>query len=364
MQGMEELIRAWDGEFVATAYDAPTGTWLFIAIHDRTLGMALGGCRLSRYPTPADGLRDAMRLARGMTSKWASIDFPFGGGKCVLATPGPLDAASRERVLLRLGDLIQSLGGIYGTGVDLGTSSEDMAVVGRRTRWVFGKPADQGGRGDPGPWTARGVHAGMRAACLHAFGEADLAGRTILLQGVGGVGGPLARRLAEEGATLLLSDAFPERAASLARELDAQVIPPERVYTVECDVFAPCAIGGVLNERSVGQLGCRVVAGSANNQLERDADADLLHARGILYAPDFVINAGGAIAHGSLEVLGWTEDEAAQRIDGIGDTIAEILTEAAKRNESPLHEAIRRAQRNLEQRRREPQRREAALQPV
>jgi len=347
MPSIEELIRTWDGEFVISAFDAPSGAWIFIAIHDRTLGMALGGCRLSIYPTPGDGLRDAMRLSQGMTFKWAAIDFPFGGGKTVLAAARPLSPAAREDLLLRLGDMIESLNGLYGVGVDLGTTPDDMSVIGRRTRWVFGQPSANG-RGDPGPYTAMGVHAGIRAACKHVFGAPTVAGATVLLQGVGGVGRPLARRLAADGAALLLSDALPDRANALASELSARVVPPERVYGTDCDIFAPCAIGGVLNERSIEQLRCRIVAGSANNQLEKDSSAERLHERGILYAPDFVINAGGAIAHSSLEVLGWTEAQAAERVERIYDTLAEILLEAARADESPLHEAVRRADRNLE----------------
>lgn len=347
MQGMEDRFRGWDGEFVVTRYDAATGTWIFIAIHDRTLGMAAGGCRMSVYGTPADGLRDAMRLAQGMTYKWAAIDFPFGGGKTVLAVPRMLEGAEREQLLLRLGELIQTLAGGYGVGVDLGTGPEDMAVIARRTRWVFGRPSAQGGTGDPGPWTALGVRAGIRAACRHVFGSAAVRGRSILVQGVGGVGAPLARSLAADGAELLLVDAIPARAEALAAEIGAEVVAPEQAYTRECDVFAPCAIGAIVNERSIGRFRCRIVAGSANNQLERDSDAALLHKRGILYAPDFVINAGGAIAHGSLEVLGWTERRVRERIEGIYDTLDEIFAEAETRTESPLDGATRRAVRIL-----------------
>ena len=344
---MENLIREWDGESVTVRYDRPTNSWIFIAVHDRTLGMAMGGCRMNIYKSPRDGLRDALRLSQGMTLKWAAIDFPFGGGKAVLATPRPLDGESRAGLLLRFGDLVEALGGSYGTGVDLGTSPQDMDVVGLRTQRVFGRSPEHGGSGDPGPWTALGVYSGMLAACEHVFGEGSVAGRTILLQGVGGVGRPLARRLGEEGAQLILTDAIPARAQALAEELNARTVAPEAAYDTECDVFAPCAIGGILNERSIPRLRCRIVGGSANNQLERDADAALLHGRGILYAPDFVINAGGAIAHGALEVLRWTPERAAERVRRIHETVAEILNEAHSRGEPPLDEAIRRAQRVL-----------------
>jgi leucine dehydrogenase len=344
---MESLIREWDGESVAVHYDRPTDAWIFIAVHDRTLGMAMGGCRLNIYPSPRDGLRDALRLSKGMTLKWAAIDFPFGGGKAVLALPRPIDHAAREGLLVRFGELVDMLGGAYGTGVDLGTTPEDMDIVGRRTERVFGRTAAQGGAGDPGPWTALGVYSGLLAACEHVWGNASVDGRSVLVQGVGGVGSPLARRLREGGARLIFTDALPARAQALADELGADVIAPESAYETECDVFAPCAIGGILNERSIPKLRCRIVGGSANNQLERDADANLLHQRGILYAPDFVINAGGAIAHGALEVLRWTPEKASDRVRRIYDTLGEVLAESKRRNESPLHEAIRRAERVL-----------------
>jgi leucine dehydrogenase len=178
---------------------------------------------------------------------------------------------------------------------------------------------------------------------------------------VGGVGGPLARLLIADGARLLITDALPERARRFAHELTARVVPPEDAYSTECDVFAPCAIGGILNERSIATLRCRVAAGSANNQLEQDSDAQLLHERGIVYVPDFVINAGGAIAHSALEVLGWTEEQSEARIERIGDTVDEILGEAERRGESPLLEAIRRADRILADARAARQREESLL---
>jgi leucine dehydrogenase len=275
------------------------------------------------------------------------VELPFGGGKSVIAPTHPLDGEQREQLLLRFGELLHSLGGLYGTGIDLGTTPADMNVIGRRAEWVFGRTLDQGGSGDPGPWTAEGVHAGLRAACEHVFGSASPAGRAVLVQGIGGVGGPLARRLAADGARVMISDALPARTTALAAEIGADIVKPEAVYSMPCDVFAPCAIGGILNQRSIAKLQCRVVAGSANNQLERDADADLLHERGILYVPDFVINAGGAIAHASLEVLRWTENETTERVRRIRDTVADILEKAAGAGESPLHEAIRRAERVL-----------------
>lgn len=345
---MEKLIREWDGECVVARYDAPSDCWIFIAIHDRTLGMALGGCRFKIYGDPREGLREALSLGRAMTYKWAAVELPFGGGKAVIAPRVPLEEAQRRDLLLRFGDLLHSLGGLFGTGVGLGTSPADMNLIGERAEWVFGRTAEHGGSGDPGPWTALGVQAGIQAAARHVFGSADLADRTILVQGVGSVGEPLARLLAAEGASLLIADAIPTRAETLAAELGGRVVPPQAVYGTRCDIFAPCAIGGVLNERSIPHLDCRIVAGSANNQLERDEDADALHAARVVYVPDFVMNAGGAIAQASLEVLRLDADETTQRVERIGTLVGEILASADEAGESPRYEAERRAQRVLE----------------
>jgi leucine dehydrogenase len=343
MAALQQQIESWGGECVVVRHDAPTGTWIFIAVHDRTLGMAMGGCRMRVYPTPADGLRDAQRLAAGMTLKWAGIEFPLGGGKAVLATPGTLRGADREGLLLRFGDLVEGLGGMYGTGVDLGTTPADMEVVGRRTSRVAGRPPEAGGAGDPGPWTALGVFEGMKVAAAHALGSDDLAGRTVLVQGVGGVGGPLADLVGEAGATVLVADREADRARTVAARVGGQAVAVDEAYDADCDIFAPCAVGGVINASTVPRLRCRIVAGSANNQLESDEDAVSLAERGILYVPDFIINAGGAVAHGILEFLHWGAEEVEPRVRRIGSTVEEILREAAGRD--PLAVAVDRAKR-------------------
>lgn len=348
MATLQERIQAWDGECVVTRFDRPTGTWVFIAVHDRTLGMAMGGCRMKTYPTPADGLLDAQRLAAGMTLKWAGIEFPLGGGKAVLATPGPLSGHDREGLLLRFGGLVEGLGGMYGTGVDLGTTPDDMSVVGRRTARVAGRRTADGGAGDPGPWTAMGVFEGMGAAAEAAFGAPELDGRTVVVQGTGGVGRPLARLLAEAGARVLVCDALPDRARAVAEEVGAEWINADAAYETECDVFAPCAVGAVLNPETVPRLRCRVVAGSANNQLESEADADRLAERGILYVPDFIINAGGAVAHGILEFLDWPDAEVEPRVRRIGETVAAVLDRADTDGTTPLAAAVERARSVIE----------------
>ena len=347
---MQSLIQEWSGECVVSTFDHETRTWIFIAIHDTTLGPAMGGCRMTSYPSPAEGLRDAMRLAEGMTYKWAAIGFDLGGGKSVLAVPAPLDGTVRRGLLLRYGRLVASLRGAYALGPDLGTTPEDMAVIGTVTDHVHGYDRSTGQALDPGPYTALGTFSGMRAALAHAFGSADFAGRTVLIQGVGDVGIPLARLCHEAGATLLLSDAVSTRASRIAEALGARTVPADEVYITPCDVYAPCAVGGTLNARSVPLLACRVVAGCANNQLAQPDDADRLHARGILYAPDYVINAGGATALPLLGI-GHPDDEVRARIRGSEARLTGIFKEAITRNESPHHAAQRMVDRILQARR-------------
>ncbi|MEM1180423.1 MAG: Glu/Leu/Phe/Val dehydrogenase dimerization domain-containing protein [Acidobacteriota bacterium] len=290
------LIDAWPGNGVFVHRDGPTGTWIFIALHSSALGMPLGGSRMKSYPGLTDAVTDAMRLAAGMTAKWAGLDMPFGGAKAVLAVERPLEGDERRDFFLRYGALIESLRGAYATGADLGTGPDDMATIAERTEYVFGVDRDTGEPTDPGPFTARGVFEGIRSGVAHAFDGADLEGRSVLIQGLGGVGGPLAHLLRDAGAELLLTDLDGDRAGSLAEELGGRAVPSDGALAERCDVFAPCATGGVLNAESIPRLGCRLVAGSANNQLAVDDDATRLHERGILYVPDYIINAGGAMA--------------------------------------------------------------------
>lgn len=346
---MRTLIERWSGESVLTSYDQPTGTWIFIAIHDTTLGPAMGGCRMKPYDSPDEALQDAMRLAEGMTHKWAVIGFDYGGGKSVLAIPRDLNGEDRTGLLRRFGRLLESLRGSYWTGEDLGTTPEDMAVVGSVSRYVHGTQTGGERALDPGPFTALGVFVGMRAAVRHVMGE-GLAGCSVLIQGAGDVGAPLGLLLHEAGARVHVSDVNAERARSLGHAVEGEVIAPERAYETACDIFAPCAVGAILNRQTIPTLDCRIVAGSANNQLADNADAERLRERGILYAPDYVINAGGAIA---LPMFGQGHDAEAvrQRICKIEGTLEEIFTEAKERGESPLQASHRRVQRILAARR-------------
>lgn len=341
------VIADWPGQAVVVRHDRPTGTWVFIALHDATLGQPTGGTRIKIYPTPADGLRDALRLAEGMTYKWAALSFDRGGGKAVLAIPRELSGDERSGLLHRYGLLVESLSGAFATGEDLGTTPDDMAFISRYTRWIAGSDREQGTAEDPGPFTAHGVLRGIEAGLRHVFGSPSLDGRSVLIQGVGDVGEQLARGLAAAGARLLLSDLDTVRVKRLAIELGAEVVPPDEVMTSACDVFAPCAIGGVLDSVSIPQLACRIVAGSANNQLAEEGDAERLHQRGILYAPDYVINGGGALAFGLIVRGERDHGVLTARVGEIGEALSEIFAEAAERGESPLHAARRRVERVL-----------------
>ncbi|HXF71412.1 MAG TPA: Glu/Leu/Phe/Val dehydrogenase dimerization domain-containing protein [Actinomycetota bacterium] len=323
--GFEELLRGWDGEFVALRHDGPTATWMFVGVHSTALGPAFGGTRMKVYPAPADALWDVLRLAQAMTLKNALAGIPFGGGKAVLAVPEVPRGEPRRELLLRYADLVASLGGTYVTAADMNTGAPDMDVIGERTEHVLGRSPARGGSGEPSPATARGVFHGIRAAALHAFGSEDLSGRSVLVQGVGAVGGRLADLLAEAGAKVLVSDLDPERARAAALRVDGVEVAAAEAIGAECDVFSPCATGGVLSAATIPRLRCRVVAGAANNQLLEPADAERLRDAGILYAPDFVVNAGGVLSLAGLEVLGWTEAELEERLRGIGDTLLRVF---------------------------------------
>ena len=338
---LESLLGAWDGETVVTRFDRPTGAWMFVGIHSTELGPAGGGTRLRVYETPADALADAMNLAGAMTLKMAAAHVPFGGGKAVLAVPASFEPAERRGLFERYGDLVESLGGTYQTGPDVNTTVADMVAIGERTAHVCCRSVEKGGSGDPGPATAVGVFHGLRASVAHVFGSDDLEGRRVLVQGLGDVGARLAEQLAIAGARLLVSDIDAERAAGAAERLGAEVVAPETAAATVCDVYAPCALGGTLNAASIPLLACRIVAGCANNQLAEPEDAARLRAAGILYAPDFVINAGGVLHAWGGELLGWPPEAIAERHRGIGHTLTEIF-ERAESDDVSTHEAAER----------------------
>lgn len=336
----EGLLASWDGEHAVVRHDAESGVWMFVCVHSTALGPAGGGTRMRVYPTPADGLADAMRLSGAMTRKMAAAGMPRGGGKAVLAVPELPTGEPRRRLLRRYGELVASLGGSYRTAGDMNISPADLDVVAETCPWVYGTT---GRGGNSGRGTARaGLHA-IRATVEHAFGTPDLAGRSILVQGAGAVGAVLARELADAGARVLVSDVDQDRAAATGCE----TVPPDRALETEVDVYSPCAVGGTLDTESIPRLACRAVAGCANNQLAEPEDADGLHARGILYAPDYVVNAGGIIQLIGLEDEGWDEPRLEQQLAGVGDTLRMLFAEAEADGIPPAEAAERLVRRRL-----------------
>lgn len=299
------------------------------------------------YPNAMIAVRDVLRLSRAMSYKNAAADLPLGGGKGVIALrPGTtLSGRGRTAALLDFAELVDSLGGRYLTAEDVGMTSRDMATIAQGTPHVTGLSRSRGGSGDPSPLTALGVEAAIQTICTHLFGSPMLRGRSIAIVGLGHVGARLARRCARAGATLVLADVDGSK-RSLAEQLGARWTTPGRALTAKVDVLSPCALGGVLDETTVPKLRCRAIAGAANNQLSTDDVAELLAAREILYAPDFVVNAGGVI-NLAVELEGYDPVLARSRTRAIGTTLAEVLAAAQATGTTPLAAAVTLAERRL-----------------
>lgn len=332
-----ELHPGTEHELVLQAEDDQAGYRAIVAIHSTRLGPAVGGTRLWRYASDDAALTDALRLSRAMSYKAAAAGLPMGGGKSVIfADHG---RASREELFRAHGRLVEHLKGRYITAEDIGTSHEDMAVVRRETRHVAGLR-------DPSPFTARGVFRALLAAARHRWGSEDLRDRTIALQGCGHVGAELARMLQGGGARLVVSDVDPERARRTTRADVDRVVAPDEIYDVAAQAFVPCALGAGLNATTIPRLACEIVVGAANNQLAEPADADRLAARGILYAPDYIANAGGLI-DGARHLFAWTEERTRATIDAIYDTMRDLFREAEAARITPAATADRLAEARL-----------------
>jgi len=299
------------------------------------------------YDDSRAAIRDALRLSRAMTLKAAVADLALGGGKgVIMVRPGtPLSSRHRRDALLDFADTVQACGGRYITAEDVGTSSRDMHLIAGRTGHVAGLARGRGGSGDPSPMTALGVEAAISAACGQAFGSTDLRERTIAVVGLGHVGSRVARRCARAGARLMIADVDPDK-RRLGAELGAEWMAPERALVAPVDVLVPCALGGFLDDESVPALRCRVIAGAANNQLAEDRIADLLATHEILWAPDFVVNAGGLI-NIAEEVGGYDAGVARRRVRSIADTLREIFAQAESFGVTPLAAAMEMARRRL-----------------
>jgi len=312
-------------ESVHHVFDAPTGLRVIIAIHSTVRGPAAGGCRMWTYANADEALIDALRLSEGMSYKNAMADLPLGGGKAVILGNPRTDKT--PELFRALGRAIDRLNGAYWSAEDVGVSTQDMAFAAEETRYVAGLP---GRSGDPSPVTARGVYLGIRAAALRAFGTDDLAGRHVAVQGVGHVGAHVCRFLAGAGARLTIADVNTEAAAALARETGARLVAPADIYDVPADIFSPNALGAIINPDTLARLKVKVVAGGANNQLATPDMGEALMARGILYAPDYVINGGGII-NVAAEIAGaydpaWVE----ARLQRLMATLGEVMDQALR----------------------------------
>lgn len=330
-------------EKVHFASDSATGLRCIVAIHSTRLGPAAGGCRMWPYANCAEAITDVLRLSRGMSYKNAMAGLPLGGGKAVIIG----DPARHKSPALfeAFGRIVDGLGGTYITAEDVGVNEADMSAISRQTQHVAGLPrargagAEQTAGGNPSPKTARGVLAGIKAALAHVHGTDSLNGRHIAVQGLGGVGGNLCALLHAEGASLTVADINLERSQTIAAQTNAQISTVDEILSTEADVLAPCALGGVLNDQSIAKLNVPIVAGGANNQLLEDRHGDELMRRGILYAPDYVINAGGIINVCGEHIGNWTEAEVDRRVDAIGTTLSAIFQASKESEQATNHVA-------------------------
>lgn len=331
-------------EQVVYCSDKRSGLKAIIAIHSTELGPALGGTRFYPYEDEEHALIDVLRLAKGMTYKAAAAGLDLGGGKAVII--GDPTRTKDEELLRAYGRFVETLSGRYITAEDVGTALDDMDIVRRETRWVTGCSHTYGGSGDPSPVTAYGVLQGMKACLLDTFGKPDLKGRTVALSGVGKVGHALCGYLVEEGAKVTIADVNVDNLGRAVADHGVDTISVDDIHKLDADIFAPCALGGAINDDTISELQCKIVAGAANNQLARDELADKLRGMGILYAPDFVINAGGLI-NVEDELRGYDRQRAMNKVMGIYKAMQLIFTMSKEREISTARAAMEYAEERI-----------------
>lgn len=334
-----------DHEEVVFATDSASGLNAIIAIHSTVLGPAAGGCRVWRYDSQVEALADALRLSRGMTYKNAIAGLDLGGGKAVIVLERGQEKT--EAMMLAFGRAVNELGGRYYTAEDVGVSTADMAAVHTQTAYVAGLTDGDFASGNPSPITARGVFEGIKLASETVLRTSGLNGIRVAVQGVGSVGWELCRLLHERGAHLIVSDVNPDRCVAAADRFGAKVANLDQIHSVECDVYAPCALGGTLNRTSIPEIRAQIVAGAANNQLEREDDADLLHDAGVVYLPDFMINAGG-ILNVAAEINRISDrDWVDRQIDALVARMRSVLEESKQQGRSPHYVAVEMANQRI-----------------
>lgn len=317
-----------DHEEVLFCFDRPTGLRAIIAIHDTTLGPALGGTRMWPYSTEQEALHDVLRLSRGMTYKSSLAGLDLGGGKAVII--GDARTQKTEAMFRRFGQFVQSLNGRYITAEDVGMSTTEMVNIRKETTYVAGLPEEMGGSGDPSPVTAYGVYMGMKAAAKQAFGSDALSGKKVSVQGAGNVGHALVGHLVKEGAKVFLTDIHDEKLKAIKHEFPGiTLVAPDDIYDLDVDIYSPCALGATVNDATLDRLKCSIIAGAANNQLaHEDQHGRIVMEKGILYAPDFLINAGGII-NCAWERKGYNRQAALNQTEAIYDTTLRILKVSA-----------------------------------
>ncbi|RFU65641.1 branched-chain amino acid dehydrogenase [Peribacillus glennii] len=328
-------LEKYDYEQLVFCQDKQSGLKAIIAIHDTTLGPALGGTRMWTYESEEAAIEDALRLARGMTYKNAAAGLNLGGGKTVIIGDPRKD--KNEEMFRAFGRYIQGLNGRYITAEDVGTTVADMDIIHEETDYVTGISPAFGSSGNPSPVTAYGVYRGMKAAAKEAFGTDSLEGKVIAVQGVGNVAFNLCRHLHEEGAELIVTDINKESVQRAVEEFGANAVGPNEIYGVACDIYAPCALGAVINDQTIPQLKAQVIAGAANNQLKDTVHGDRIHEMGIVYAPDYVINAGGVI-NVADELIGYNRERAMKKVETVYNNIEKVI-EIAKRDGIPTYMA-------------------------
>jgi leucine dehydrogenase len=330
-----KYMEKYEYEQLVFCQDKQSGLKAIIAIHDTTLGPALGGTRMWTYDSEEHAIEDALRLARGMTYKNAAAGLNLGGGKTVIIGDPRKD--KNEEMFRAFGRYIQGLNGRYITAEDVGTTVADMDIIHEETDYVTGISPAFGSSGNPSPVTAYGVYRGMKACVKEAFGTDSLEGKVVAVQGVGNVAYTLCKHLHEEGAELIVTDINKEAVRRAVEDFNAKAVDPDEIYGVDCDIYAPCALGATINDVTIPQLKARVIAGSANNQLKDTKHGDLIHDMGIVYAPDYVINAGGVI-NVADELYGYNSERALKKVEGIYNNIARVI-EIAKRDGIPTYQA-------------------------
>lgn len=339
-----EKLGKYDYEQLVFCHDDASGLRAIIAIHDTTLGPALGGVRMWAYKTEADAIEDVLRLARGMTYKNAAAGLNLGGGKAVIIGDPQKDKS--EALFRAFGRFVQGLNGRYITAEDVGTAEEDMDLIYEETDYVTGVSPAFGSGGNPSPVTAYGVYRGMKAAAQVAFGSDDLSGKTVAVQGLGNVAFNLCRHLHEEGANLIVTDINEQRVHEVVEQFNAKAVSVDAIYDVNCDIFSPNALGGVINDSTVSRFNCHVIAGAANNQLQEERHGDLLESRGLIYVPDYVINAGGVI-NVADELIGYNRERAMKKVETIYDVVLKVFAIAERDNIASHRAADRMAEERI-----------------